>query len=480
MKLPRLPALLIAALLPAAALPAQEPGPVLTLDDAIRVALANNRSIKVDAFSREIARANLLAAYGAFEPALNFGRSRSEFYSLSLTSANNGFISYSTLIRTDDYSLSLAGTTPWGLSYSLGGTADNQRGTYNGFLNNYLTTAGITVRQPLLRGFGFGANLVNVRLARTNRAISQAQYRQAVVDTITRVIDAYSYLVLTHEYLRAVLRTRDGAAQLLAENEKRFKVGAVSENDVTSARARAALREQGVLAAERSVRDADNQLRQLMGESTFSHHGPLLAVVPPPPAEAEIQPAEDLQHAYAQRPDYQQARLGLEAYRYSDSAVRTQLLPKVDFVGSYGYTGLDPDFAASRRMVSDRDNRSYSVGVEVSVPLTFAQARGQARAARLKVRQAEADLKRLEADIALSVAAARTAQRLNEQLLEAELKRLRAGTGSTFNVLYQQEYLSTADTQYAAALADQRRAVAEYERTIGATLERHHITLTDQ
>jgi outer membrane protein TolC len=108
--------------------------------------------------------------------------------------------------------------------------------------------------------------------------------------------------------------------------------------------------------------------------------------------------------------------------------------------------------------------------------------------------QAEAVLKRMEEDIALSIAAAagqiettrkrvvatHTAREINQQLLDAELKRLRAGTGSTFSVLYQQDLLSQADGEYSQALADQRRAVAVYDREIGTTLARYHITLTDQ
>ena len=56
----------------ATSLSAQTPEPSLTLEDAIRLALANNRSLKVVSFSRGIAHANWLAAMGQFDPALVF------------------------------------------------------------------------------------------------------------------------------------------------------------------------------------------------------------------------------------------------------------------------------------------------------------------------------------------------------------------------------------------------------------------------
>jgi outer membrane protein TolC len=133
--------------------------------------------------------------------------------------------------------------------------------------------------------------------------------------------------------------------------------------------------------------------------------------------------------------------------------------------------------------------------VEVSIPLTFAQGRGNARAARLRLRHDEEDLEFLKASIALSVTkaagqvgttrksveAARLALKLAQQTLDAELKKLRAGAGtSTFVVLQYQDQLAQAETNYYQALADQRSAAALYDREIGTTLEHYSISLTDK
>ncbi|HZL47116.1 MAG TPA: TolC family protein [Opitutaceae bacterium] len=480
-----------------AGLAAQDAPTHLTLDDAIRLALANNRSIKVDTYSRAIGRASLLAAYGSFDPALTFNRSYSEQYTSSQPSADNGFLPPATLVQTDYYSLALVGIMPWGTQYSIGGTSVNQRGPYNGFTNNFLTTGGVNITQPLLRGFGFSGSSANLglRVAKANRAISDWQYRQTVIDTITNVIVAYSDLIAAHASLRTAQRSRDLAAGLVAENEKRFKVGSMSENDVVSARAKVALREQGILFATQAVRDTDNRLRLLLGEHAFSNEGPLLAIAPAEPPELTLHVAEDLKKSYELRADFQQARFGLDKSRYNAAYARNQLLPQVDFVGGYGYTGYDKNFAASRRMVSNEDSRAYSAGVQVSVPLTFAQGRGNARAARLQHRRDEENLEFLKENIALSVTAAagdvettrkrveaaRAALDLAQKTLDAELKKLRAGTGtSTFVVLNYQDQLAEVEANYYQALADQRRAVAVYDREIGTTIDRYHIVLSKE
>lgn len=459
----------------------------LTVDDAIRLALEKNQRIKVSAFSRGISRANVLAEFGHFEPSITFRRS----YSDDHVPVSTGPLVVQ-LTKTDDYRLSLDGSTPWGLTYSLGTTAENQRGTANSFSNQFSTFGGLSVTQPLLRGFGFGTNLANLRIAKADRGISDWQHRQTVIDTVTSVIYACSDLALARENLRIARLSRDLAAQLLDQNEKRFKVGSLSDADVTQARAQVANREESILFAERTVHDDENQLRRLIGDSVLSADGPAIDLAPLAPAILlTVDPAADLKQALNLRPDYQAARLGLAVQRVNEVVAKNQVLPRVDFVGSYGYSGLDRDFAASRRQVGDEDFRSYTAGVVVNVPLGFTEARSRARAARLTLRQSEADLARLELDIAVSVAAAagqiettrqrvaatRTAYELAKQALAAEEKRFQAGTSRTLDVLQLQQQLASVESSQVRALADQRRAVASYERELGTTLLSHRLTV---
>ena len=460
----------------------------LKLEDAVTLALKHNQRVKVSAFSPQISRANVLAAAGVFDPALTFRRTYAE------DETPGGLAPFAPRPRnqTDDYSLSLDGLAPWGLTYSLGATAANRRGNFNSFADNYVTFGGVSITQPLLRGFGFGATLTGLRVAKANRGISDWQHRQTVIDTVTNVIFAYNNLQQARENLRIARLSRDGAAQLLSENVKKLNVGATSESEVTQARARVANREESILFAERSVRDIENQLRLLVGEASFPVDGAPLetAELEPAPAIA-VDAAEDLKRAYELRPDYQGARLGLAIDRANHGLAQNQLLPRLDFVGSYGYSGQDRDFGRARSQVRGEDARSYSAGVVMRIPLTLAEGRGRVRAAKLSLRQGEADLVRLEQEIALAVsaaagqiettrqrvAAARTAFELAQQALDNEQKRFKAGTSNTFFVLQQQEILSGAQSSYARALADERRAHANYDRELGTTLAKRKITI---
>ncbi len=461
----------------------------LTLDAAIQLALQKNQALKVSEFTPEIARANVLAEYGRFDPAITFRRTYSEGESaITRTPLTVG------INQADDYSISLGGLAPWGMTYSLTASADNERGTFrpNGFADNFNTFGGVSITQPLLRGFGLGANLAGLRIAKADRGIADWQHRQNVIDTITSVIFAYNNLAQARENLRIALLARELAMKTLQQNEARNRVGAISDADVIQARSTAASRDDQILLAEQAARDRENELRQLVGETTFFLSGPELEIEALPPAvPLTVDIAADLKKAYELRPSYQAARLGITKRRASSALAQNQLLPRVDFVGSYGYSGMDRDFGTARAQVRDQDVRAYSAGVVVSVPLTFAEGRGRSRAAKLALKQSEADLARFESDIAVDITSAagqlettrkrvatnRTALDLARQSLDAEEKKINAGTGSTFLVLQAQGILVQVERAYVAALADQRRALAAYEREIGTTLLNRNIKL---
>jgi outer membrane protein TolC len=498
MPTPRRLLALLVSLFAACAAAAQTPGAdaaaeKVTLNEAVQRALAKNFSIKVQGFSAAIASAGVSQALGKFDPALNGNYTYSANASPGYTDPITGQLSSAVNIKTDTYNLSVDGLLPWGMTYQLGGTTTNTRGTFNAYADNYSTFAGVTGTQPLLRNFGFGATLASIRIARANRDISAWQYRQAVIDTVTNVIFAYNDLDFAYANLRSALRSRELARELLDENEKRFKAGNVSQYDVTSANSRAASREENILFAEQGVREAENALKKLISDTRtpalLRQH---LAIEELPPAPiVVVDAAADFRTALDKRPDYQQARLGLRRDHLNARLQRNQLLPRLDLVGSYGYNGYAGDFNVTRDQIQHKDYNAYSYGVVLSVPLTFTTERARLRAARLQERQSETIQEQTEQTIVVLVGnaaaqietvqkriqATRQARELAQATLDSDVKRLRAGQSNTFFVAQQQEILSLAEVNEARAQSDYHKALADYDRQLGVTLEKLNISI---
>lgn len=457
----------------------------LTLDDAIREALARNFVIRAEAFGPRIANAQLLEAQGSFDPTLRMSLIRSEDGATQPTDPFSNTRPPASVIQVDDYQASLGGRAAWGMTYAFIGSVQNQRGTFNSFADQFYSFGGVRITQPLLRGFGLGASLVEVRAARANRSISDWQFQQAVIDTITQVVRVYNDLWFAQESYRSAKRSRDLALKLLEENEKRVKIGSMAPADVTVARTRVARLEETIIIAERGLLNTQNFMRQLLTDSVRPDVDMPLAITPPEvPVMPIIDKPGDLRRAFELRPDFQQAKAVVSRTKARAAAGRSALLPQVDFVGSYGYNGIGNTFDDAVRDARRAETESWSAGAVLTLPIPLREGRGRYYAAKYTHERAETDLLRIEQDIVVRVANAagqidssskrvemtRYARKLAGESLAAEQKRLQVGQSSTFTVLQFQEVLSGAEISEYRAIADFNQALAEYDRQIGTTL----------
>lgn len=461
--------------------------PTLTLGDAIQLALLHNRALKVSSYGPGIARANLLVARGQFDPSFQANRT----YSSTDFNTSIGPIPVLDLTKVDSYSAGVGGMLPIGTQYRIYGSTQEVRDVYNGVTKNYQSFGGFQVTQPLLNGFGLAANLEQVRIQKANRSISDQAYRQAAINTVSNALMAFIGLQSAHDQLDAARRSHALAERQVAENEKKYRVGNISQSDLIVARAYMAELDEPLIIAERGVRDAQNSLREVIGSDVFYEDEPLFVLGPIELPEVTIDRHADLRKALEMRPDYQIARLGIVQSKARESAARNAILPQVDFVGGYGYNGSSALFSASRQMVEDHQNPSVSAGLTVTIPFTFAVGRGNLRAARLTREQSEESLRSTEASIALAVAQAdgqvettrkrvaadRTYNELAKQALEAEEKKYKAGTSSENFVVQQEQQEALSESVLTNAVAAERLAIVEYDQALGTTLERYKVRL---
>lgn len=495
--------LLAAALL--AAVSAAQAADQLSLDlqQAIDMALAKNFEIRAERFTPKIARAKQLSASGKFDPtveiSLTHDENNQELRTLNseLDTPTIGAAGDTPLLfaRTSgtEADASITGLTPWGLTYDLGSSvtrnASNQltNDRYNSFL-------GINITQPLLKNFGTDVNLAQLRIARANRAISEWTLRERVIQVVTDTVNTYCELFFTKENLGVEERSRDLAARLLADNEKRADIGVMSPLDVMQARTDLAAREERVLVATRNMLDNENFLKQLVTDEVFQilQTRIEIATLPDLP-KVKANPEKDFPLAFQMRPDYRQALLDLQKRQINVVFSRNQTLPRLDLVASFGVNGIDTSLADSIQRASGQNtyNYSWTTGIVGSLPVPNRDARGQLEASKLEIAQGLVNLKRLEQAILVEadnaagqidttrkrIEATTAARDFALKTLEAAQARLASGTTTTFEVLQFQRDYATAEINQIRARADNIRAIAEYARVTGLTLVRNGISI---
>ena len=347
----------------------------LALREAIELALKNAKDIEVARTNVRAAEFDLTAARGVYDPRFV----SQTFYERTETPATSflaggagGAVAQTNLFGRFGFE----GLTPKGggnyrFDFSSGRqTSDNIFSTLNPLFPSAFT---FTYTQPLLRGRGFDQNRRLIEIAKKNLSLTDAQFRQRAIETITSVQRAYWDLVFGLRNLQVQRDTVRDARSQLEHNRRLVAEGVLAPIDVVAAEAQVSTFEQTVYAALDEVGRAENTLKNLIAEDRTSEVW-RVALVPTDTVDFERPPAVSLEQAMESalksRPELQQSDVAAAINELDLRLAREQLRPQVDLVGSYGAVGvagtLDParavnPFTAAGEVTRERINQLISV-----------------------------------------------------------------------------------------------------------------------
>jgi outer membrane protein TolC len=488
----------IAAVLFAAPVLAQSGTMPLTLADAERRALDKNPQIAQARLDTAAADYSIAQGKAAYSPSLSVSMAQRSQTSPATSQLAGGQSSVSTDALT--YSTGVTQQLPWGggrLSVDFTGNRNATSNVFSTFNPSFSSSINATMTQPLLRGFNIDATRAQIEQADISRDIADAGLRQQMARTLNSVRHAYWELVYAVDALDTARRSEDLATRQLDDNRVRVQLGTVAPIDIVESEAEVASRHQAVIKAEGAFRTAQVALKQLMVSDTNDAiwTATLQPVDRPLQGSRVINVEQAISNAVANRTDLAVAR---KQTRLSDTSLKLlddQRKPAVDLVASYSANGiggtrilrgdLGSDVTGTipggyldvLRSIGALDYPTWSVGVNVTVPLgkkaaDAAYARGQ-----VAKRQAELQVNTLElqsaADVLRAAEAVRTAEeqvqaaaaarQLAQKRLEAEQTRRTAGLSTTFLVSQAQRDLAAAEDTELRAQLDYRTALADFD-----------------
>jgi outer membrane protein len=458
----------------------------LSLEDAVRV------DIQVEKLSPESAALTVKQAEGFYDLNLTGLLARGS----KTTPAGDAFATAEeSTTSTWDYNLGAVQPIKTGGDFSLNLTNNRSStdriksyDTYNPLLTSNLA---VTFRQPLLKNFKIDSSRQQLRVAKKNRQISDVQFKQVVVNTISTVKKSYYDLIATIDNLAAAQRNLALAQKLQNENEIKVKVGTMAPLEVVSAKAEVAAREEGVIVAEALVKDAEDAMRrQLFPGNDERLWSVKIQATDRPTAEPFVVDIEAAtKRALSDRTDVQVARLGLERSDFSVQYAKSQTLPGMDLVASYGGYALGgtslSDAGTGGTGWSDVygkvlgfDFPTWTVRANLSYPIRNRSARASHAQAQVAKRQAELSLRRLELLVATEVrstgravetnfkrvASTKAARVLAEQRLDAEEKKFAAGMTTNFQVTQAQRDLADAQVNEIRSVLDYHKSLVDFQR----------------
>jgi outer membrane protein len=470
----------------------------LTLRECVGRALENNLEIKSQRINPSIGTWGVVNAQGVYDPVLSGGINNQSTTTWLSSSDAAGLALPPGTERTKSWlaNADLSGKLPSGATYDFSAAGDHSYGnSFSNSFDEFSGDAGVTLTQPLLRNFGFGVNAALIRIARESKTVAVQNFIQFVMTTISNVANAYYELVYAIENYKAAVENRELARELLNQNRIQERVGTMSPLDVIQAEAGVAESEESVITTARAIKDNENTLKRLICQRVTEFRGVSMVPVDYPVVQMiALDVDESTRRALETRADYQSAIHTLESQNINVQFNHNQLWPEVNLTGTYNLNGLGHNFDSFSDNLASTRSPFWNVGVVVSVPLGNRQARANYHIAKLDADQALLSLKSLEQDIVVavdnavghvetnlkSVEAARAATRLAQESLDAEKKKLQAGTSTTFLVLQAQTQLATARVAQIRAEADYYESLVALDLAEGTILRKNDILLDEK
>jgi outer membrane protein TolC len=315
----------------------------ISIREAIGMALANNKDIEVARQNVRIAEFDLQGARGVYDPRF----SSLSYYERTETPATS-FLSGSSTGSVTQYDLT--GTFRFeGLAPKYGGgyridfssirlTTNNQ---FTALDPQYPTALTFNYTQPLWRGLRFDANRRQIEVAKKNLSLTDAQFRQRAIETITSVQRAYWDLVFALRNLQIQRDAVRDARNQLEHNKRLVAEGMLAPIDVVAAEAQVSGFEQSVYSALEDVNRFENSLKNLIAENRQSALWNV-SLIPTDPVDLNAPPVDlprAIQTALANRPELKQSDIVIAINELDRRLYREQTKPQVDLIGSYGVVG---------------------------------------------------------------------------------------------------------------------------------------------
>ncbi len=417
--------------------------------------------------------------------------------------------------QTANFSVSQAFMTGTTATLSYTNLSQNQNSLRN--LINPFTASGLdlTVTQHLLQGRGWAVNNRPIRIARINQKVNDLVFQQQVINTVSNVVQLYWNLVNAIESVRVAEQSVAYSQKLLDDNQKQVDVGTLAPVEVTRARAELANDRGNLITAQTVVLQQETILKNALSRTGVST--PELTTAHVIPTDGIVIPASEpartveqmMNQAISQRPELKEANLEIESARINLEGTRANMQPQIDAIADVHNSALTgsvntfgtvapPQFLVggygnALGQLFFRDYPNYSAGVVMTIPLRNRGAEANMATAQVNLRMNEQAVQRMEnlirVDVQNALIAVEQARSkheaaveqvaLEEELLDAENKKLSVGTSTPFQVILVQRDLANAQLSEVQARTAYALARVQLDQSTGVTLDNNNVAIQE-
>jgi outer membrane protein len=456
------------------------------LKESIVFALKNNLDINIIAISPKIEQENIIKAKSEFDPELNLSVSTGKDKLENNLSAYNSEYNRA---RSNEVTAGVSGKLYTGTEYNLDVSTENEWSNPNirRINSSYDSQAGVTLTQPLLKGFGIDINKSDIIIAGRDKKIAEYDFIKVVIDTAALVEGLYWEFVYEQQVIEIKKTLLKQAEDLFRINKKRMDKGLTSNTDVLESELSVLKRKKELLDSYNISADVKDRLKKELNiEEILSVDG--INIIPVDPLEynkININLNTSVKQALEKRPDYLQIKQELLNKDILIKVAKNSMLPELDLQGTFALNGLADDWNSSYNDLKNADTYNWDVSLVFSLPWGIREAKADYEVEKLEKQQYILKLKKKEQDIINDIRSivrniktdiekieiSKSSVGLEEKILQAETDRFLKGLTTTHDLLEYQVDLSDSKLEYIRSMVNYKQSLVRFSNIKGTVLE---------
>ncbi|MCK5188313.1 MAG: TolC family protein, partial [Deltaproteobacteria bacterium] len=315
----------------------------LPLKSVIFLALKNNLQIAFESLGPNVSETDIVREESVYDPnvSLQFGKDR------RVTQAGNflaGAGEPSIYQQSWDLEVDVMKKFVTGTSAELKWNSSDSKTDFlfQALVPEYRSELNLSLTQPLLKDFGIDVGKSMIKIASLNFKISQDQFKNRVIDILHEINRLYWSLYFQMKDYEAREHSLKLAEDLLREFKIKIEAGTLAPIEIYQAEAEVATRKEDLIIALDLLRDTEDTLKTALSFYEKEQYWDLAIIPVDEPRSTAVKEdlMESLKVAFQYRPDYNQAKMDIEARKIMVKYTKNQVLPRVDLFGTIGTMGL--------------------------------------------------------------------------------------------------------------------------------------------
>jgi len=357
--------------------------------------------------------------------------------------------------------------------------------------DEYESFVGISLKHPILKNAGINVTMANIETARIDKYIQYQAYRQNLMKTVFDAASAYWDLKLNQERLKIRKNSVAIAGKMISDNQALVDAGKMANTEVLEAKAGLMKRQSYLVEARQAHAAALNQLKNFVSSSESDLFAAMddLDLI-----KSNTDLKESMDKAFSYFSEYLSAMKLVDREELKLEYTKNQKKPVLDFVASYGLSGIDKDTGGSYSDTFSGDNTAWALGLEFSMPIFGdRKAKSEYLAAKYRKIQARHRLNAIRVAVVNYIDTSiqsvhntyeqamlyKATRETNLELLDVEQLRFESGKSNSRMLLDREEELNIAWEAELESIVNYRKALLELELAQGTILLNYGIDVEE-